>query len=209
MPETNSPGHVVAAVLAGAWRKSPPRFEGLPGGTAPILPLLLASGAGDLGWWRLRHSDVERFPPIRSLRETYLRYAICAVEHERKVVEVFRVLRSSEVEPILIKGWAIARAYPEPGLRPSGDIDLCVSPEQRARARAVLNAASRQQYWVDLDHDEISRFSDFTFAELSGRSELVNLDDTEIRVVGAEDHLRISVCIGSSTVDGGHFGCAT
>jgi len=54
-----------------------------------------------------------------------------------------------------------------------------------------MNAASRQQYWVDLDHDEISRFSDFTFAELFDRSELVNLDDIEIRVVGAEDHLRI------------------
>jgi putative nucleotidyltransferase-like protein len=160
-------------------------------GTAAIPPLLLASGAGALGWWRLRHSDVERFPAVRSLRETYLRYAIWAAEHERKLVEVFRVLRSSEVEPILIKGWAIARAYPEAGLRPSGDIDLYVSPEQHAKARAVLNAARRQQYWVDLDHDEISRFSDFNFAELSGRSELVNLDGTEIRVMSAEDHLRI------------------
>ncbi len=145
---------------------------------AAIVPLLLKSGAGALGWWRFRNSDGQLLPAVRSLRETYLQYAIHSAEHERQVVATFRVLRSGGVEPILIKGWAIARAYPEAGLRPSGDIDLYVSPEQDGKARAVLKADRPQQYWVDLDHDEVGRFSDFSFAELFGRSELVNLDGT-------------------------------
>jgi hypothetical protein len=191
MPEIESPGHAVAAALAGCWLKSPPKSKMAARDLAAIVPLLLKSGAGALGWWRFRNSDEQLLPAVRSLRETYLQYAIHSAEHERQVVATFRVLRSGGVEPILIKGWAIARAYPEAGLRPSGDIDLYVSRERQAKAQAVLNAASRQQYWVDLEHDEINRFSEFDFAELSGRSELVNLNGTEIRVMGAEDHLRI------------------
>src|SRR6266853_750723 len=191
MSEIESPGHAVAAALAGSWLKSPQKSKMGARDLAAIVPLLLKSGAGALGWWRFRNSDGQLLPAVRSLRETYLQYAIHSAEHERQVVATFRVLRSGGVEPILIKGWAIARAYPEAGLRPSGDIDLYVSPEQDGKARAVLKAERPQQYWVDLDHDEVGRFSDFSFAELFGRSELVNLDGTEIRVMGAEDHLRI------------------
>jgi hypothetical protein len=184
-------GLMLATALAGAWRKSPPKST-MPGeDVAAIAPLLLKSGAGALGWWRFRHSDEQLLSAVQPLRETYLQCAIHSAESERELVEIFRVLRSSGVEPILIKGWAIARTYPETGLRPSGDIDLCVSPEQQAEAQAVVNTLANQQHSIDLDHDEVTRFSEFSFEELYGRSDLVNLDGTEIRVMGAEDHLRI------------------
>jgi Uncharacterised nucleotidyltransferase len=191
MPEMESPGRAVAAALAGSWLKSPPRSTMAARDVATIAPLLLKSGAAALGWWRFRGSGGQLLSAVRSLREPYLQYAIQAVEHERQVAGAFRLLRAGGVDPILIKGWAIARAYPEAGLRPPGDIDLYVSPEQHVKARAVLNSAKCKEYWVDLDHDEITRFSDFGFAELFCRSEIVNLDGTEIRVMGAEDHLRI------------------
>ncbi len=191
MNPRQSPGPMLAAALAGAWRKSPPKSKMSARDVATITPLLLQSGAGALGWWRFRHSDEQFLSAVQHLRQTYLQYAIHSAESERELVEVFRVLRSSGVEPILIKGWAIARAYPETGLRPSGDIDLCVSPEQEAEAQAVVNGLVNQQHWIDLDHDEVTRFGGFSFEELYSRSELVKLDGTEIRVTGAEDHLRI------------------
>lgn len=191
MPTFESRGTAVAAVLAGAWRRSPSPLEWPPASVAAITPLLLKSGSGALGWWRFRHSDEQLLSTIQPLREMYLQCAIHSAESERELVEVFRVLRSSGVEPILIKGWAIARAYPETGLRPSGDIDLCVSREQQADAQAVVNTLVNQQHWIDLDHDEVTRFSEFSFEELYSRSDLVNLDGTVIRVMGAEDHLRI------------------
>ena len=138
MPEIESPGHAVAAALAGSWLKARPKSKMAVQDLAAIVPLLLKSGAGALGWWRFRNSDEQLLPAVCSLRETYLQYAIHSAEHERQVVATFRVLRSGGVEPILIKGWAIARAYPEAGLRPSGDIDLYVSPERQAKAQAVL-----------------------------------------------------------------------
>jgi Uncharacterised nucleotidyltransferase len=193
MQTSDSAGQVVATVLAGAWRKSPSRLE-MIGSATTIASLLIPSGAGALGWWRVRQFHNGYSPDFLPLRETYLQYAISAEEHERKLVRVFRALRSSDVEPILIKGWAIARAYPEAGLRPSGDIDLYVSAEQQAKAKAVLNGMKCQGCWVDLDHGEITRFNDSSFSELYDRSELLNLNGTEIRVMGAEDHLRI-VCL--------------
>jgi Uncharacterised nucleotidyltransferase len=185
-----SRGGEVAALLAGAWRKSPPRSELLLTSVTAITPLLLASGVGALGWWRLRHSGIRSLSTIQLLRDTYLKYAIYAAEHERQVIETFRLLRSAGVEPILIKGWAIARAYPEIGLRPSGDIDLCVAPQQHRKAQAVISTGECQKYSVDLDHDVLTRFSELEFEELFGHSELVNLGDDKIRLLGAEDHLR-------------------
>lgn len=124
----------------------------------------------------------------------YLYYAAQAVEQEDEIIAVFKLLRSSAIEPILLKGWAIARAYPEIGLRPSGDIDLCVPPDSYSKAKAVLSTMSPSLFGVDLRHDTITRFSEFTFEELYLRSELVPLSGSEIRVFGAEDHLRI-ICL--------------
>jgi hypothetical protein len=187
-----SSGRGVAAALAGAWRRSPPQLETPAKEVATIIPLLLASGAGALCWWRLRHSSEQLLIiPLEQLQETYLHYAIYAAKHERQVAEVFRVLRSAGVEPILLKGWATGRLYPEAGLRPTGDIDLCISAERYEVAQAVLNRTENQRYWVDLDHDEITRFGGPSFEDLYSRSELVKLDGTEVRILGPEDHLRI------------------
>jgi hypothetical protein len=185
----------VATILDRAWRASPPDLEVTAEDLAAAAPSLLESGAAALGWWRLRRFAEWPLPVVlRRLRAAYLRSAAQSVDHEREIVALFRALRTSGVDPILLKGWAIARAYPESGLRPSGDIDLCVSPDQYARTKAVLGAQQSSVYPVDLDHYAIARFSEFTFAGLYLRSQMVMLDGTPIRIPGAEDHLRI-VCL--------------
>lgn len=187
-----SSGKAVAAMLAGAWRSSPPPCKISAEKAAAAAPLLLASGAGALGWWRFRQASDELPGNVREqLRAAYLDCAIRSAKHEREVAELFLALRSAGVEPILLKGWAIARLYPEAGLRPSGDIDLCVAPEQQGAAQAVLNRPENRQYWVDLDHDELTRFHGRSFEDLYSCSELVALDCTEVRILGPEDHLRI------------------
>jgi hypothetical protein len=144
-----------------------------------------------LGWWRVRNSDARLLPVAQSLRENYIHQAIHAAEHERQIVHVFQILRSSGIEPILIKGWAIARAYAESGLRPSGDIDLCVPSEQRQPARHLLNSKECEDYLVDLDHRVIRQFGELSIDELYRRSEQAKLGCADIRVLCAEDHLRI------------------
>lgn len=187
-----SSGKALAAVLSRAWRRSPPELEMRAKEVAAVAPLLVASGAGALCWWRLQHHASELPSGTREqIQAVYLHQAIHAAKHEREVAEVFQLLRSGGVEPILIKGWAIGRLYPEAGLRPSGDIDLCIAPEQHEIAQGALNRPENQRYWVDLEHDEITRFDRRSFQELYQRSELVALNGTQVRILGPEDHLRL------------------
>jgi hypothetical protein len=94
----------------------------------------------------------------------------------------------------LIKGWAIARLYPEPGLRPYGDIDLCVSSADLASAQTILQSIEGSAADVDLVHPEIDRLGQRSWEELYPRTQLVKLGSIDVRVLGLEDHLRV-LCI--------------
>ncbi|MEY2413936.1 MAG: hypothetical protein QOD84_2542 [Acidobacteriaceae bacterium] len=188
-------GRYLARVLEGSWRKTPPLLKVETEHVVATIPLLLASRAGALAWKRISSGGGQLLDGIAEvLRNTYRESAIHAAQHEFQLCQIIKAVRSAGVEPILMKGWAAGRLYSEPGLRPSGDIDLCVSPEQLDTARKVCEKAEHDSYVVDLDHDEITKFGDQSFGQLYDRSELVQLDGTKIRVLGAEDHLRV-LCI--------------
>ena len=102
-------------------------------------------------------------------------------------------LRSAGVEPLLVKGWAVARLYPERGLRPYGDIDLCVRPEQYAVAAAALAAPAAEPVAVDL-HKGFAQLHRPSTDDVYRRSQLVRLGDVDVRILGPEDHLRY-MCI--------------
>ena len=108
---------------------------------------------------------------------------------ERRIVQSLTLLRSAGVEPLLVKGWAIARLYPEHGLRPYGDIDLCVRPEQYATAVAALDAPEAEKAVVDL-HEGLPQLHRPSLDEVYERSQLVPLSDVDVRILGPEDHLR-------------------
>jgi hypothetical protein len=64
------------------------------------------------------------------LHDAYRLFALQAVLHEQRLTRAFALLRAAGVEAILGKGWAVARLYPDLGLRPYGDIDLYVRHHQ-------------------------------------------------------------------------------
>jgi hypothetical protein len=85
------------------------------------------------------------------LHEAYRKFRLSALVHEQEIKYVFSLLRAEGIEPVLVKGWAIARLYPDRGLRPYGDIDLCVRPDQFAKAEAALKCLeSLDGHYVDL-----------------------------------------------------------
>jgi hypothetical protein len=192
-PVSGSRGHLIAALLAGVWRRSPPALEITAQELAEIAPLLLAAVAGGLGWWRVRHSPLQASSAAWPLRQAYRLHTLQAAIHEREIAQVFAWLRSAGVEPVLVKGWAIARLYPERGLRPYGDLDLCVRSEQYAAAEALLKSPAGRAFNVDL-HAAFNRLDDHGLDELLARSQLVRLGEVEVRVLGPEDHLRL-LCV--------------
>ena len=110
--------------------------------------------------------------------------------HEGELTQLASFLQWACLDPLLGKGWAIARLYPEPGLRPYGDFDLYVRPEEYAAADAALRGPNAPACSVDL-HRGAAELDDRDFDELYRRSQLVTLGDTHVRIFGSEDNLRL------------------
>lgn len=193
VPSRRPRGNLVARTLAGAWRPSPPGLELSVKELVEVAPLLLGSGAGALGWWRLRRSDLRSSAPAVALQHAYRLFALHVALHERAIERAFVLLRSAGVEPILVKGWAIARLYPERGLRPYGDLDLCVRPGQYLKAQEVLRGLEGEDVSVDL-HAGFTKLDERDLDDLYARSELVKVGGVPVRVLGPEDHLRL-LCV--------------
>jgi hypothetical protein len=180
-------GLLLAAALKGIWRDEPPRLEISDQEFIEIIPLLLGSGVAALSWRRIRNTALEKSSATADLLNGYRLYALQNALVENQIKEIFASFRALRIEPILIKGWAIGRLYPEKGLRFYGDIDLVVRPSDYETA---LDLIKSRKYSVDL-HNGISKLDHNPMDELCARSQLVKLDSMDVRVLSPEDHLRL------------------
>jgi hypothetical protein len=183
-------GKLVALALKGAWRRSPPPLDISAEELELVAPLLLGSGAGALGWWRVRHTDLRHTPAALQLQEAYRLHSLQSALHEAEIKEVVQLLHSAGVTPVLVKGYSVARLYPEKGLRPYGDIDLCIKPEQFLTTESLLRNPAGKKYNVDL-HEGFAKLDALSAEELLARSKTIALDEVELQVLGPEDQLRI------------------
>lgn len=182
---------LLAAALTGSWRASPPGPELSCEELARVVPLLVGSGAAALACWKARGSPLHDCEAAQTLKQAYHTQALRSALQEWEVEHVFALLRSAGVEPVLLKGRAAAELYPERGLRPPGDIDLCVRPEQLEAARAALWGPGRLgTAVVDLKHDGDALSGAGGWDALYARTRLSNLNGTKVRVLGREDQLR-------------------
>jgi len=187
-------GKLVTTVLAGAWRSVP--FAPLNLSEAEldeVTPLLLGCGAAALGWRRIANTDLRNTSSGEVLHQVYRLQALQAEILERKIGKVFRLLNQSRVEGIVAKGWAAAANYPAPGLRPTGDIDLCLRPEHFKLAEQVLSVPEANDCWVDL-HKHFHELKSRSIDEIFDRSSLICLGQEEVRILCPEDHLAL-LCI--------------
>lgn len=185
-------GGLVAAFLAGVWRSSTPALDLPNGDLETIAPLLLQTGAGPLAWWRVRQSELQTSETAVELRQAYRLNALNHQIHQAKVDTIFAAVRAAGIEPILIKGWSAARYYPAPGLRPYGDLDICVRRKDFETANKIIDNLGGLKYQIDL-HSGFTKFGIRAEEDLYARSQLIRDGETEVRILGPEDHLRV-VC---------------
>ena len=151
--------------------------------------LLLKAGAGGLAWSAIRNSPLRDSVVADLFQAAYRMQSLQSKLHERSLKKVIPALRAAGVEPLLVKGWAIARLYPEPGLRPYFDLDLCVRPGDYVRADEVLRSGECDDCVVDL-HSGFGKFYDRRTEGIFARSKLVDLEGLGVRVLSPEDDLR-------------------
>jgi len=187
---TTSRGGLIADTIAGAWREVPTKVEQPTGELDGIASLLLRSGVGSLAWRRVRHWTSRTSPAAVQLQQAYRLHTLQSGVHERELCHLASSLQPAGLDPILGKGWAIARLYPEPGLRPYGDFDLYVRPSEYAAAEVALKGPNAPACSVDL-HRGSAEMDDRSFDELHRRSQLEAVGTTRVRVFGPEDHLRL------------------
>jgi len=119
---------------------------------------------------------------------------------EVNIIKAFNHLRAAGVEPILIKGWAISRLYSENHCRPFIDTDLGVDPSQYGAAKASLENGEIELPAIDL-HEGFRHLDTVCWKDLFENSQTVKIENTDIRILRPEDHLRI-LCVHWLT-DGG------
>src|SRR5262245_16992469 len=191
-------GEPLALALAGtlrhAWR---------PGGEAFDLPAidrgawaerLVAGGVGALAWWRIRQTALAAAPEASALQEAFRFHAVSAARNERDLRHLVGHFNDAGIEPILFKGWTLARLYPHKALRPFGDFDLLVPREQTERARAVLRELGddlRERADVDTAETLARYLPDRTEAELFGSAQPESFEGARFKVLCPEDHLRL------------------
>ncbi len=121
---------------------------------------------------------------------------------ERRIKQAFQIFRENKVDPILFKGWYSASFYPNKGLRRFIDTDLAVSPSDFASAKKILESSEAQSLIIDL-HKGFRHHDTVSWENLFENSQLIKIDEVEIRVMRPEDHLRV-ICVHWLT-DGGEY----
>jgi hypothetical protein len=109
---------------------------------------------------------------------------------ELRALAVFQELHGLGFQPILIKGWAAARNYPPGRPRHYSDIDIAVSSAEFGAVSGVVAASKSSLAGIDL-HNELRHLDSVPWPTLFARSQLVELDGGSIRILAAEDHLRV------------------
>jgi hypothetical protein len=192
--ETRARGRTVAAALARSWQPAPSVPDLTRDELSDVASLLCSAGSAGLVWRRIRGSPLETSPAGTEIQGLYRSSILLSALNENGIQQAFPVLRQAGIEPLLIKGWAIARHYPEPGLRPYSDMDLVVPPEQYDRAVATLRERfDMRRYLVDV-HAGCSDLDDRRLEDVFARSQLVKLGSVDVRVPSPEDHLRV-LCV--------------
>jgi len=181
-------GRLVARILAGSWSNAPAPLDFTEAELASITPQLYQSGEAALAWWRIRNSELATTQTGLLLRDAWRHLRLAARLHEREIKNVFALLRHEGIEPVLVKGWASARLYPDAALRPYGDIDLCVRPDQFARAAKVIQGIQNPSGpFVDL-HDGFASIGK-PERRSSGQSETQANDNSHHQLTPGTRHL--------------------
>lgn len=205
-------GRLISRAHYQAWRADAPPLDLTVDELAAILPHLIKSGSAGLIW-----------PKVKPVRERYgaLAFALEAAyraqtDHnhrvEKSIAAVSIRLHKAGINPVLIKGYALSRVYPEGIVRPAGDIDLVVPDVHYQSTQQLLtdvrmsfhgDSVTRRKHaqmrkgtnaivsLVDVDLHSFSNWYGAQDDRFFAFAETVDVGGVGIHVPSTEDHLRL------------------
>jgi hypothetical protein len=109
-----------------------------------LLDFLQANWMIPFVYRRIGSLPQECLPPetvTDEMRQTFLVSCVRSVHMERQLQEIIEAFGEQSVRVLVLRGPALAFSlYEDPAMRPSGDLDLLVLPEQVVRARDILES---------------------------------------------------------------------
>jgi hypothetical protein len=199
-PETSPErAEQVARIMRGAWRTTPPPPDFSENDLDATKELLDRGGLNGLAWWRIRGSPLALSGAGKRLRGEYVTQSVRAAVASHRVLTYVSALEAEHIPSIVFKGWTLFPYYAEPGLRPAGDVDLAVAPEQARRAVQILRALGAGPVERDVhaglaDRAHSAFIPERTWNDLLERSVVRELGPTTVRVLSPEDELQL-LCI--------------
>jgi hypothetical protein len=208
---TNDTGEILRRLHWQCWRADAPSLEIDLADLVAVLPMLIESGSMGLIWSRLR-AQAERYGAVAAALEQAYQ---SQVEHnalvEREIVRIVSRLHEHGIHPVLIKGYAIARLYPEGLVRPAGDIDLVVPDAAYGAAQDALTdirlsfhgdaEATRRRTGangptspIDVDLHSVANWSEAAGEDFFTQVQRIRVNRVNLHVPGGEDHLR-TLCL--------------
>ncbi len=185
VPRDAQRGLIVSRLLRRAWRVSP-EWRDEPADLASIEEILVRSGTAPLAWHALRSESAA----AERLHDVWRISCLHASRGRRRAAAAVAFFRGRGIQTLLVKGWAIARLYPEPALRPYTDTDLAVGPEQIEQAEKLLAELPDECGPVDL-HALPEEWRDRKWRTVVARAVRERVEDLDVLIPSPEDHLRL------------------
>ena len=203
---------VLSTILTGAWRCAPPALSAkLTEAHLSRTSLLFAySGTAALAWNRVKRSHLCQTPQAELFKSANREIALTQLFQEEALHDAIDLLSAAGSLPLLFKGWAAARFFAVPELRPFGDVDVCVPaavfPRIATSLRQLANLVSEagpngatfhikngQHISLTIDlHENLNRFHLAPLSDVFDRAQRVNTQKSEFLIPCQEDHLRLA-----------------
>ena len=107
-----------------------------------VLEILRANWVIPMFYRKIGPLPAECLPPepvVDEMRNEFLVSRARCLQMERQLGEIIEGFKKESVRVLVLRGPALAFSlYPDPAMRPSGDLDLLVQPEQVIQAREIL-----------------------------------------------------------------------
>lgn len=122
--------------------------------------------------------------------------------NENALSNLFENLRAYQIEFVAIKGWSIARFYPESHIRTYTDIDIAVNSKDLNEFESLRSKLPRISVGIDV-HSELRDRDTVPWDDIFVNTYIVELNGVPIRVLSDEDNLRVTAA--HWLIDGGVY----